>query len=357
MDVFITLIAFVGILAVLILVHEVGHFIAARLSKVKVEELGLGFPPRLLSYKKGETLYSLNLIPLGGFCRMAGEEDPSVPGSLAAKSVKARLFVLGAGPLMNALLPILLFAIAFMIPTSVIVGDVVVNEVAPGSPADSAGIMPGDIIREVDGHEVENIGDYSYYTHLNLGADVSVLFERDGAEMATSLKPRWDPPEGEGATGVTLPLPENMPNATTVSEWSPPWRAVPKAGIQIWETMVLFKNEVERLIITKDTPDVAGPVGIAQLTGDVAEGGFGLLLQFAAFLSINLAIVNLLPIPALDGGRIVFVALEGIRRGKKISPKREQMIHLIGFAIIISIMLAVAYQDIVRIIRGESLIP
>jgi len=353
MDVFITLIAFLGILALLILVHEVGHFIAARLSKVKVDELGLGFPPRLLSFKRGETIYSLNLIPLGGFCKMAGEEDPNVPGSLAAKSVKARLFVLGAGPIMNAVLPLLLFSIAFMIPTHVDVGDVTVTEVAPGSPAESAGIMPGDVILELDGHEVENISDYSYYSHLNLGAETTLLIDRGGTEITTSLEPRWDPPEGQGATGATL----EMVNITTVSQSSPFWRAIPKAAIQGWETMVLFKNEVERLIITKETPEVAGPVGIAQLTGEVAEGGVGLLLQFAAFLSINLAIVNLLPIPALDGGRIVFVALEGIRRGKKIPPKREALVHLIGFVIIISIMVAVAFNDIVRIIRGESLIP
>jgi len=353
MDVFITLIAFAGILAVLILVHEVGHFIAARLSKVRVEELGLGFPPRLLSFKKGETVYSLNLIPLGGFCRMAGENDPSVPGSLAGKSVKARLFVLGAGPIMNALLPLLLFSIAFMIPTHVDVGDVTVTEVAPGSPAEAAGILPGDIVLELEGHEVENIRDYSYYTHLNLGGEITLLLDRGGTQETTSLKPRWDPPEGEGATGVTLEL----ANITTVSESSPFWRAIPKAGIQSWETLILFKNEVERLIIAEETPEVTGPVGIAQLTGEVAEGGFGLLLQFAAFISINLAIINLLPIPALDGGRILFVGIEGIRRGKKIPPKREAMIHLIGFAVIISILIAVSYNDILRLIRGESLVP
>ena len=353
MSVFITLLIFLGMLALLILVHELGHFFAARLSKVKVEELGLGFPPRVLKYKRGETLYSLNLIPLGGFCKMAGETDPNIPGSLASKSVKARLFVLGSGALMNAILPIVLFSIAFMIPTHIDVGDVKVTEVAAESPAALAGIMPGDTIIELDGHKVENIRDYSYYTQLKLGTQITVVFEREGVQNTGSMVPRWKPPEGEGATGVVLEL----TNITTVSRSQPFWRAVPKAGTQIWETMLLFKNEVERWIIAKDAPQVTGPVGLAQLTGQVAQGGVGVFLQFMAFISINLAIVNLLPIPALDGGRMLFVGIEGIRRGKKISPQREALIHFIGFVVIIIGILAISYQDIVRLIRGGSLGP
>ena len=353
MSVLITIIAFFGILVVLILIHELGHFATAKLSKVTVEEFGLGFPPRLLSFKKGDTLYSLNLIPLGGFCRMAGEEDPKVPGSLASKSIKTRLMVLSAGSIMNALLPILLFSIAFMIPTSLIVGDMMVNEVAPNSPAEEAGIMPGDTILELDGREIRNIHDLVYNTHLNLGAEVTLLLGRDDTQEKVSLVPRWDPPEEQGAMGVMVEL----QNATTIKESYPFWEAIPKGTIYSVETLILFKNEIMRWFIAKEGPQVAGPVGIAQLTGEAAKSGIGVLLEFTAFLSMNLAIINLLPIPGLDGGRIVFVAIEGIRRGKKISPKKEGLVHLIGFTILILIIVLISYQDILRIIRGESLIP
>ncbi|MBA7593512.1 Regulator of sigma-W protease RasP [subsurface metagenome] len=352
MSIFITIIAFFGILVVVILVHELGHFATAKLSKVKVEEFGLGFPPRLVSFKKGDTRYSLNLIPLGGFCRMAGEEDPKAPGSLAGKSIKTRLLVLSAGSIMNVLLPLLLFSIAFMIPTSLIVGDVMVNEVAPNSPAEEAGIMPGDTILELDGREIRNLNDLAYNTHLNLGAEITLLIGND-TQKEVSLVPRWDPPEGEGAMGVLV----GVENATKTKESYPFWEAIPKGTIHSVETMILFKNEIQRWFIAKEGPQVAGPVGIAELTGEAARSGFGVLLEFTAFLSMNLAIINLLPIPGLDGGRIVFVAIEGIRRGKKISPKREGLVHLIGFTVLILIIILITYQDILRIIRGESLIP
>ncbi len=353
MDIFLTVIVFFAVLVVVILVHELGHFATAKLSKVKVEEFGLGFPPRLIGFKKGETTYSLNAIPLGGFCRMAGEEDPKTPGSLASKSIKIRLLVLSAGSIMNALLPIVLFSIAFMVPTSLIVGDVVVNEVAPNSPAERAGIMPGDTILELNGREIRNLNDLAYNTHLYLGHEVTLLTERDDTQEEVLLVPRWDPPEKEGAMGVVVEL----ENATKIKESYPFWEAIPKGGIHSVETLILFKNEIMRWFIAEEGPQLAGPIGIAELTGEAARSGFGVLLEFTAFLSMNLAIINLLPIPGLDGGRIVFVAIEGIRRGKRISPRREGLIHLIGFMILILIIVLVSYQDILRIIRGESLIP
>ena len=353
MNIFITIVAFLAVLVVVILVHEVGHFVTAKLSKVRVDEFGLGFPPRLVRIKRGETVYSLNLIPLGGFVRMAGEDDPTVPRSLASKSIKTRLLVLSSGSIMNALLPILLFSLVFMIPTSLVVGDVVVTEVAPGSPAEGAGITPGDTILEVNGRPVENIRDLSYNLQLNLGEEVDMVIGRDDSTQTASVLARWDPPEGQGATGITVEL----VNATTVSESYPFWQAIPMGTVYSVETLILFKNEVMSWFIARKAPQVAGPVGIAQMTGEIAKGGIGLLMQFTAFLSMNLAIINLLPIPGLDGGRILFVAAEGIRRGRRISPRREGLVHLIGFAMLILIMVLVTYQDIIRLIRGETLIP
>jgi regulator of sigma E protease len=350
----ITILIFLGILAVLILAHELGHFATAKAFGIKVEEFGLGFPPRLIGFKRGETLYSLNAIPLGGFTKMAGEEDPKVERSLASKGVGTRVIVLSAGSIMNFLLPILLFAIAFMVPHNVATGDVVVAEVAPESPAVSAGIEAGDIILSLNDEPVRSIGDLHIYTQLNLGKEVNLAVRHsDEIIEEVQLIPRWKPPPGEGAMGVTV----SMPEVTITRQSYPFWEAIPLGISECIDTFVLFKNEILKWFIGATPVQVTGPVGIAQLTGEVAQAGLSPLLLFAGFISINLAIINILPLPALDGGRIVFVLLGWVRRGKRISPKTESLVHAIGFAILIAAMVAITYQDIIRIIAGESLIP
>ena len=211
----ITVIAFLGILAVLILAHELGHFVTAKASRVKVDEFGLGFPPRLLSIKRGETRYSLNAIPLGGFVKMAGEEDPKVPGSLASKGIGTRLLILSAGSLMNALLPLLLFSIAFMVPHDTLTGQVVVEEVATNSPAASAGIESGDVILSINEKPVHNINDLQRNIYLNLGKEITLLIKHsDSTTEDIRVIPRWAPPEGEGAIGVAV----RLLNPTAVSQ-------------------------------------------------------------------------------------------------------------------------------------------
>jgi regulator of sigma E protease len=350
----ITILIFLGILAVLILAHELGHFATAKAFGVRVDEFGLGFPPRLIGIKRGETLYSLNAVPLGGFTKMAGEEDPDVPRSLASKSVGARVIVLSAGSIMNALLPILLFTIAFMVPHNVATGDVVVAEVAPNSPAAAAGIEVGDTLASLNDEPVQNIGDLKIFTQLNLGKEVNLAVRHsDSTVEEVRLIPRWKPPPGEGAMGVAL----SMPEAVIVRQSYPFWEAIPMGVSECIETFIIFKNEILKWFIGAVPVQLTGPVGIAQLTGEVARAGFSPLLQFAGFISINLALVNILPLPALDGGRIVFVLLGWVRRGKRISPRTEGLVHAIGFALLIAAMIAITYQDIIRIIAGESLIP
>ena len=350
----ITIVSFLAVIVVLILAHELGHFVTAKASRVRVDEFGLGFPPRLLSVKWGETRYSLNAIPLGGFVKMAGEEDPKEPRSLAGKGIGTRLLVLSAGSLMNALLPLLLFSIAFMVPHNLVVGEVLVKEVALGSPAAEAGIEPGDTLLHIDGKPVRNIVDLHRYIHLNLGKETTVLVKHsDSTTEEVQVIPRWRPPEGQGAIGVMV----GTSNPTIVRHHEPFWRAIPLGVNECIETFVLFKNAIVGMFIGTTPVAVTGPVGIAQLTGEVARAGISPLLEFAAFISINLAIINMFPIPALDGGRIAFVLLEWIRRGKRISPRIERLVHSIGFIMLMAAILAITYNDIIRIISGESLIP
>ena len=354
MELLITIVAFLAVLAVLIIAHELGHFTTAKAFGVKVEEFSLGFPPRLLSKKLGETRYSLSAIPLGGFVKMAGEVDPKEPRSLASKGVGARILVLSAGSLMNFLLPLLLFSIAFMVPHNMVIGEVVVQEVAPNSPAAMAGIDSGYTILSVNEHPVHNISDLHRYIRLNLGKETALVVSRgDSTTEKVQLIPRWKPPEGEGAMGIVV----SMPTPTIVRQSEPFWEAIPLGVKECIETFVLFKNAILGLFIGTETFQVGGPVAIAQITGEVAKAGISPLLEFAAFLSINLAIINIFPLPALDGGRIVFVLLEWVRRGKRISPKTEGLIHAIGFILLMAAILAITYQDIIRIISGESLIP
>ncbi len=349
MEAFITVIAFLGVLVVLIIAHEFGHYITAKAAGVTVEEVGIGFPPRLLSFKRGGTIYSLNAIPLGGFVKMAGEEDSKVAGSLASKSIPVRLLTLGSGSLMNLLLPLLLFSVAFMVPHNVVYGQVQVDEAVANSPAARAGIVTGDTILKVNGKPVNNIGDLQRNIQLNLGQPVTLLTQRD----EVSVIPRWQPPEGEGAIGVAV----RVISPTVVRQSFPFWQAIPMGVRECIETFVLFKNGIISMIIGSVPRVVAGPVGIAQITGEVAQAGLSPLLEFAAFLSINLAIINLLPLPALDGGRIAFVFLEWVRRGRRVPARVEGMIHMAGFALLITFILLVTYQDIIRIVSGESLLP
>ncbi|MEW6033831.1 MAG: M50 family metallopeptidase [Chloroflexota bacterium] len=349
-----TLLVFLGMLAVLILAHEVGHFIAAKLSRVTIKEFGLGFPPRVFGITRGETTYSLNAVPLGGFVKMVGEEDPSLPGSLASRPIGVRVAVLSAGPLMNILLPIFLLAISLMVPHRVVNERVIVQEVAEQSPAALSGILPGDTILAVDGRQVQNRGDVGYRIALRLGAEVNLLLQSpDMAQREVRVRTRWNPPEGQGAVGIAITAQES----TVTTQSRPFWEAFPQGARTAVETMVLFKNEVTSWFVRKTAPQVTGPVGIAQVTGEVAKEGLSPLLRFAAILSLNLALFNLLPLPALDGGRLAFVTLEWVRRGRRVSPKKEGLVHLVGFAVILVAMAVVTYLDIARIVQGESLIP
>ncbi len=350
----ITVLIFLGVLAVIIIAHELGHFMTAKASGVEVKEFGVGLPPKLFSVKRGETIYSLNAIPLGGFTKMSGEEDPSAPRSLAGKPFGIRLLVLSAGSLMNFLLPLILFAIAFMVPHNMVIGEVLVEDVASGSPAALAGIEPGDRIVSINGKPLDNSSDLQRYIQISLGREIVVRVEHSDLTVEdVNMVPRWRPPEGQGAVGIVI----SMPEATVVRRSEPFWRVPSLAVSACVETMALFKNGILSMLAGTTSLRLTGPVGIAQMTGEAARVGISPLLEFAAFLSLNIGLINLFPLPALDGGRIGFLLLEKVRRGRRVSPKTEGMVHLIGFLLLMGVFAAVTYNDILRIVSGGSLTP
>lgn len=350
-----TVIAFFIVLAVLVLVHELGHFATARAFGVKVDEFGLGFPPRIASFKRGETVYSLNAVPLGGFVKLSGEEDPKAERSLASKNYGIRILTLSAGSLMNLLLPLILFSAAFSVPHDITIGKVMVEDVSPNSPAASAGLKAGDIILEINDSPVRNVGELQRDIQLNLGNEIVMRVQhKDSIIETVKAVPRWVPPEGQGALGVIKPT---LVDLSTISESLPPWEAIPAGFREGVETLVLFKNGITNMIIGTTPVQLTGPVGIAQITGEAAKAGISPLLEFAAFLSINLAIINIFPMPALDGGRVAFVVLEMVRRGKRVSPKTEAKVHTIGFILLLSFIMVITYQDVIRMISGGSPLP
>ncbi len=350
-----TIIAFLVIFGVLILIHEFGHYITAKLAGVKVLEFGMGYPPRIWGFKRGETTYSLNILPLGGFVKLLGEEDPTHPESLAGKSRWARTLVISAGAIMNLFLALFLFAIVFMAPQKTDIGTTVITGVSENSPAAIGGLQPGDVIKKVNGRTIRNPNDLRYQYQLRLGAKATTIVERNGALMAIDVSPRWKPPEGQGPTGMQI----NYRDGKVVNYREPFLTAVPHSFRQTAETLVLTRNGITKWFIgdAKPLDDIAGPIGIARVTGEVArQGSIVQLTMFAAFLSLNLAIMNILPIPALDGGRLLFIAIEFVRRGKRIPPQKEAMVHMIGFATLIAIMVIISFFDISRIVRGENAI-
>tara|TARA_B100000700_G_scaffold282164_1_gene333486 strand:+ start:1301 stop:2950 length:1650 start_codon:yes stop_codon:yes gene_type:complete len=418
-----------------------------------------------------DMLWSFNWLPLGGFVRMVGEESSQADGSLGSKPYWQRIVVMGSGALVNALIPFVLLPVVLMIPSEKTVGDVVIVQVFPGSPADEAGIRPGDKVIKVDGRKIENIAGLQQAVTVKLGAEstweiepgIPNIFARPaepqyqyaGKIEKVNLVPRWKPPSKkvvatssnldneillanarvydarvglntkitvvetavdtltqiskekaallnppaslgdvlqvvdvaveagkhislvdarlhdnglgiktdvqEGATGVQI----SIENGQLVNKGLNLFNAFPIGWRHALDTVVLTRNALTTSIIGSSNPQFAGPstvgpIGIGQLTGEIAVADAGLsskIITFAtlaATLSLSLAILNILPIPALDGGRIFFVFVEIARRGKRISPDREGLVHLIGFALLIGIIALISVEDVTRIIRGES---
>lgn len=305
------------------------------------------------SIELADMLYSFNLIPLGGFVRLAGESNPTVPQSLASKGHGPRIMVMAAGALMNALLPLLIFTVMFMLPQEDTVGRLAVAEVAEGSPAAAAGIRPGDIFVTVNGRVIEQRVDFTREINLNGGSELTAQIERDGRPQTVALTPAFNTGSSQWQAGVAV----NLTETRVVSSSMPIWEAIPESFASTWELLLLLKQAVGGMISHGAAPELSGPVGIAQMTGEISrEGGFIGWLTVGILLSVNLAIINILPFPMLDGGRIVFVVIEWLRRGKRIPPEKEGLVHFIGLVVLVGGIVAITINDISRIVEGFSFV-
>ena len=298
-----------------------------------------------------DMLYSVNWAPIGGFVRLAGEANPNVPRSLAGKGTGTRFLVLIAGPLMNAILPLLIFTVLLMIPQDVAVGRLVIQEVGENTAASEAQVRAEDVVLQANGKDIENRLEFTREINLNGGSQMSILVERGGQELLLHLRPRFDTESARWLVGVF----PRLDDVTIVKQSEPIWEAIPNSFVNTWEMLVLVKQTLGGAFGEGSSPEFSGPIGIAQVTGEITrDGGWVGWLGVGILLSINLAILNVLPIPMLDGGRIFFVVLEWARRGKKIPAHREGMVHLIGFALLMGGIVLVSVNDIGRLIDGRS---
>lgn len=296
------------------------------------------------------TLFSLNAIPFGGFAKMLGEEDPSSPGSLASKGKLPRILVLAAGGGMNLLAAAVFFAMAFGVGAPAVADpeNAMVSMVAPGSPAEEAGLQAGDVIVRAGDTEILNITTLQQYTNEHLGEPVMLTVERDEQVLQVQVVPRAEPPPEEGPIGIGL-----SPR-TTIKRY--PWYEALWMGARQTVTLTgfIFTVPVQLIqgLIPAEMARPVGPVGVGQLVGDAVQysldtGWWFPVMQLMGSLSVALAVTNLLPLPALDGGRILFVVVEAIR-GKRVDPSKEGLVHLIGMILLVALMLFITWQDVIN---------
>ncbi len=334
-----TIIASIIIFGILIFVHEFGHFIVARLVRINVLEFAIGFGKELLSWEKEGTRYTLRLFPLGGFCRLLGEdpEDARKKGSFQEKPLISRLAVISAGSVMNFLLAIVLFSLVYFfflgVPQT---QSTQIGEVLPKSRAFEAGLQSRDVILAIDGLEMKNWNNVISHINANPGKQITMLIKRDHTELLVPVIPIEE--TGRGLIGIAPVYKKYAFLSSLFLGFTYTWFFIKLIFISLYQ------------MITGAIPaDVAGPVGIVAVVGEVMQQGLSNLFSLAAIISVNLGIINLLPIPALDGSRILFLAVEGIR-GKPIDPQKEGFIHFIGFTLLIILMILIAFQDITRLI-------
>lgn len=338
----------------LIFIHELGHLLAAKRAGVAVEEFGLGFPPRLLTIGRwGETILSLNAIPFGGFVRLRGEDDPAVPDGFAARPWPWRLLVLASGPLMNMALAWAVLILVFLlgVPTP----QVRIEDVAPDSPAAQAGLRSGDQILALDGTPVSTTEEVRTLAQSRRGRTVTLRIRRDGVEREVQVYVRPNPPPGQGAMGVII---ATVPDYTRIQRFGLAEAAARGTAMFAVLTGQLFSLPGRILLglVPLGALEPAGPVRIGAEAGEALQtsvqvGSPDVFLTFIALISLALAFTNLLPIPALDGGRILFVLVEALR-GRRVDPQRERAIHLAGFFLLLALLVFLTIREIGQLSRA-----
>jgi len=343
----ITILITLLIIAVLVLVHEWGHFIAARKIGIPVWEFSIGFGPRLLGRKKDGIEYSIRLIPLGGYVRMAGEEpgDGNVPDGFNNRKPWEKMAVSFAGPFMNFVLALLLFVYVYsVVGVPQASPEPLIGQVVAGTPAEAAGLKANDRVLAINNKKINSWEELTAsIASSEAGKPLPIKVQREGQVINLKVKPVVNENTGVPSIGVMGAI--NYEKQGIIN-------AVKIGFQQTYELTVLLLSSLGMLVSGgASIGDLAGPVGITKMVGDAAQVGSVLLLSFTAFLSINLGVLNLLPIPALDGSRIMFALVEAIRR-KPLEPEREGFIHWLGFMFLIMLMVVVTFNDIIRLIKG-----
>ncbi len=376
MSVVTTIVAFIIVIFILVLVHEAGHYVVAKLAGITVEEAGIGFPPRIASVMWRGTRYALNVIPLGGYVRMLGEDgeieaqrmrergmtepeiDHAMAGAFNRKPVWIRIVVLAAGVVMNFVLAIALFAVVFALPTPARIGPLTVTAIQAGSPA-AATLRVGDRIVGADSRTFAN-GDFHYSTDLtsyvtsHAGSAVTLIVMRGSSTLHETVTPRvltdQQRQAGEGAVGFEWQAQET---GTAPALAGNPIEAIGLGAQQTYDLAIQIPGALAGTVagligLAPRTGQAAGPIGIAEMTGQVIQQPIVSQLAFLGLLSVNLGVLNVLPFPPLDGGRILVVLIEAVRR-RRLPAEREALIYLTGFLVLIALVILISIQDIARL--------
>ena len=337
----ITILATIFVFGLLVFVHEFGHFAVAKISGMKVTEFAIGFGPSLFKKQEGETLYSIRIIPLGGYNKIAGmdPDDPEDPRNFDNQSVFKRLCVIVAGSFMNLILPVVIFF--FIISFSGIqkpIDEPILGKIVDGRAAAIAGLKENDRILEVDGVKVTTWANLVDQIRVKPNQQVALLLERDGKQLNIKVIPQYDDKNERGIIGVIAKSETLRPGLVETIKLS---------FMQTYLIATEMVKGIYQLITGTQPADIAGPLGVAQMAGQVASYGILPLLNFAALLSINLGLINLLPVPLLDGGHVVTLLIEGIR-GKSLNPDVLYKVQMIGLVLLLSLFIFATFKDLAR---------